>query len=68
VLAEPSVIDLPEGCVSLSSLPFVSIENVNVILWVTESTGILMACGFPSIVPVAQNTVATLFLVDSRTS
>src|SRR5712692_2499432 len=67
VLAEPSEIAPPKGWVNLSWLPLVSTENVNVIFWVTESTGIVMICGFPSSVPVAQNTVETLFLVDSRT-
>src|SRR5713226_6992843 len=67
VLAEPLVIAPPEGWVNLSWLPFVSTENVNVILWVTESAGMVMVCGFPSSVPVAQNTVDTLLLVDSRT-
>jgi hypothetical protein len=67
VPANPSVIAPPEGCVRLRWLPLVSTENVNVILLVTESTGIVMVCGFPSSVPVAQNTVDTLFLVDSRT-
>src|ERR1700747_2548697 len=66
VLAEPCVIAPPEGRVSLSWLPLVSTENVNVILLVTESTGIVMACGFPSSAPVAQYTVDTLFLIDSR--
>src|SRR5229473_2807663 len=67
VLAEPWVIAPPEGCVSLSWLPLVSTENVNVIRLVTESTGIVMSSGFPSSVLVAQNTVDTFFLVDSRT-
>jgi len=65
--ANPPVIVPPEGCVNLNWLPFVSTENVNVILLVTESTGMVMVCGFPSSVPVAQKTVDTLFFDDSRT-